>query len=147
MDDAYVPHRHDHYTCMLLEEGELDVLMDGQPLSMQRWTLFISYPDQVHQVLRSKNGKGWYLSFSNHLVDESIRSTLDHSIADIVSVILNAEEFKWYSALITSMLHLPAINHSAHSEVARLLLEAFLAQALQTQHNYLQISRAGTSKL
>lgn len=129
MGDEYVPHRHDHYSCMLLEEGELDVLLDAQPLSMQKWTLFISYPDQVHQVLRSKQGKGWYLY---HLVDESIRNTLDHSIAEVVSVTLNAEEFKWYSSLITSMLHLPAINLTVHAEVAQPLLQAFLAQALLT---------------
>lgn len=132
MEDEYVPHRHDHYTCMLLEEGELDVLLDAQPLTMQKWTLFISYPDQVHQVLKSKKGKGWYLSFSNHLIDESVRNTLDQSIAEIVSVTLNAEEFKWYSSLIISMQNLPLINHMAHSEVARPLLEAFLAQALLT---------------
>ncbi len=129
-DGSFHPHRHDHYTCMLLEHGEVDVLLDFENFKMSARTLFISYPGQVHQVLSSKNGNGWYLSFDDALIDNTVRNSLNSSLAEKISVTLGHREFKWFINLINSMRDLGEINDFPPHEVEHLLLSAFVSQAI-----------------
>ncbi|MFC3157321.1 AraC-type DNA-binding protein [Chryseobacterium arachidis] len=127
--DAYQPHRHDHYTCMLLETGELEVLLDFEHFVMPAKTLFISPPDQVHQVLNHSVASGWYISFENHLIEESMRARLDQSLAEIISVTLSEKEYGWFRSVIFSLLQLKDFNITPYREVEQPLLSAFIAQA------------------
>lgn len=129
MEDAFLPHRHDHYTCMLLESGELEVLLDFEHFTMPARTLFISPPGQVHQVLHSIDASGWYLSFENHLIEESLRVGLDQCLAEIISVELSGEEYEWFTIVISSLIKLSSLNNGSFKEVQQPLLSAFIAQA------------------
>ncbi|WP_449398994.1 AraC family ligand binding domain-containing protein [Chryseobacterium wanjuense] len=46
MIKALAPHRHDHYTCMLIETGTLEVLFDCRHLAMSPGTFLFLLPDR-----------------------------------------------------------------------------------------------------
>lgn len=127
--DALHPHRHDHYTCMLIENGELEVLLDFEHFIMPAKTLFISPPWQVHQVLKTSHGTGWYVSFENDLIEASVRSTLDKCLEEIISVELTQVEFNWFKSLLLSIMSLDKLNTTPYKDVSHPLLSAFVAQA------------------
>ncbi|MGN7888420.1 hypothetical protein [Dyadobacter sp. 22481] len=64
-------------------------MLDFQPVTVKPRMLFISYPGQVHQVISSLGGAGWYVSFDSRLIDEPIRSTLDESVTEVLAVLLS----------------------------------------------------------
>ncbi|KQS53273.1 MAG: helix-turn-helix domain-containing protein [Flavobacterium sp.] len=127
--DALHPHRHDHYTCMLIEDGALEVLLDFEHFIMPAKTLFISPPWQVHQVLSVSKGSGWYISFENNLIEVSVRATLDKCLEEMISVGLTDLEFDWFKSVIQSIMALEEINSTTYKDVSHPLLSAFVAQA------------------
>ena len=127
--DALHPHRHDHYTCMLIENGELEVLLDFEHFIMPAKTLFISPPWQVHQVLKTSHCNGWYVSFENDLIESSVRYTLDKCLEEIISVELTEVEFEWFKSLLLSIMSLEELNKIPYKDVSHPLLSAFVAQA------------------
>lgn len=137
--DAVHPHRHDHYTGMLIENGEVEVLLDFEPFKMPAGTLFISPPYQVHQVNKSSKASGWYFSFENDLIEESVRATLDKSLEEIISVKLTVKEFDWFKSMLLSIIALEHINQTGYKDVSHPLLSAFVAQGglcYQSKHQF-----------
>lgn len=130
--EAFKPHRHDHYTCLLLEKGKIDIMLDFQPVTIKPRMLFISYPGQVHQVISSLGGAGWYVSFDSRLIDEPIRSALDESVTEVMAVLLSQTEDAWFKKSIGLMLQLEELNKGADLSriVIHALLKAFVYQAM-----------------
>jgi len=127
--DALQPHRHDHYTGMLIENGEVEVLLDFETYVMPSSTLFISPPWQVHQIHKASLANGWYFSFENDLIQESVRTTLDKSLEEIMAIKLTNTEFHWFKSIIISIISLEDINQMTYKDVSHPLLSAFIAQA------------------
>lgn len=130
MVKAIHPHRHDHYTCMLIETGPLEVLFDFEHLIMPAGTLFVSPPGQVHQVLNTLGATGYYLSFESHHIAESAQASLDKSLAETMLVALSGSEHEWFRSIIGSMIKLQDLNDFSYREVEQPLLSAFVAQAV-----------------
>lgn len=130
--EAFKPHRHDHYTCLLLEKGKIDIMLDFRPVTIKPKMLFISYPGQVHQVISSLGGAGWYISFDSRLIDEPIRSTLDESVTEVLAVLLSQTEDAWFKKSIGLMLQLEELNKGADLNriVTHALLKAFVYEAM-----------------
>ncbi|MET7257840.1 AraC family transcriptional regulator [Dyadobacter fermentans] len=130
--EAFKPRRHDHYTCLLLETGKIDIMLDFQSVTVKPGMLFISYPGQVHQVISSLGGAGWYVSFESRLIDEPIRSTLDESVTEVLAVLLSQTEDTWFKKSIGLMLQLEELNKGAdHNRiVTHALLKAFVYEAM-----------------
>lgn len=127
--DALQPHRHDHYTGMLIEHGEVEVLLDFETYLMPAKTLFISPPWQVHQIHKASQASGWYFSFDNNLIEQSVRATLDKSLEEIMFIELTETEFLWFKSIILSILSLEDLNQMTYKDVSHPLLSAFVAQA------------------
>lgn len=127
--DALQPHRHDHYTGMLIEHGEVEVLLDFETYLMPAKTLFISPPWQVHQIHKASQASGWYFSFENNLIEQSVRATLDKSLEGIMFIELTETEFLWFKSIIMSILSLEDLNQIIYKDVSHPLLSAFVAQA------------------
>lgn len=142
--DALHPHRHDHYTGMLIENGEVEVLLDFEPFKMSARTLFISPPWQVHQVHKASQASGWYFSLENNLIEESVRATLDKSLQEIISIELTEVEFSWFKSLLLSIMSLGEFNITAYKEVSHPLLSAFVAQAGLSDQSKPKCNAAGT---
>jgi len=69
--EAFRLHRSDHYTCLLLETGQIDLLLDFREVTIYAHTLFIFHPGQVHEIVSATDVNGWYLSFNNKLVEDN----------------------------------------------------------------------------
>lgn len=127
---AQKPHRHDHYTCMLVEVGQLEVLFDLDNLTMPAGTLFVCPPHQVHQITKSVGTSGYYISFEGHHLTQSAKDMLDASLNETIILSLSELEHQWFTSILESLKNLDSINITASSEVQQPLLSAFITQTV-----------------
>lgn len=127
---ALNPHRHDHYTCMLVDAGQLEVLFDFEQLIMPAGTLFVCPPHQVHQITTVLGASGYYISFEGHHMTRSAKDMLDASLNETIVLSLSATEQQWFTSILDSLINLDSINYSANKEVQQPLLSAFITQAV-----------------
>ncbi len=143
---ALNPHRHDHYTCMLVGSGTLEVMFDFEHLTMPAGTLFVCPPNQVHQIIKVVGAAGYYISFEGRHLTESAKTALESSLADTWIVPLSGIEYGWFKSTLDSMIILKGLNGGSRMEVEQPLLSAFIAQAaLSFESSMLDdSSKAGT---
>lgn len=68
-----VPHRHDYYTVLLVEQAAGVHFIDYQAYVFSRQQLHFVSPGQVHQVVLNAKPQGWAITFSREfLVENSI---------------------------------------------------------------------------
>ncbi len=127
---ALNPHRHDHYTCMLVEAGQLEVLFDFEQLIMPAGTLFVCPPHQVHQITTVLGASGYYISFEGRHMTRSAKDMLDASLNETLIFSLSAPEQQWFTSILDSLINLDSINKTANKEVQQPLLSAFITQAV-----------------
>ncbi|GAB4039210.1 helix-turn-helix domain-containing protein [Spirosoma jeollabukense] len=96
-----IPHRHDHYTCFFLEEGTTDLNIDFQPVTINKTSLLVSYPGQIHQVSSAHQCRGWILLFDAKLIDETARGLLEQSLSIVTLVAINEVENEWFRTILT----------------------------------------------
>lgn len=128
--NAQNPHRHDHYTCMLVDVGQLEVLFDFDSLTMPAGTLFVCPPHQVHQITNSAGTSGYYISFEGHHISQSAKDNLDASLNETIILSLTALEQQWFTSILDSLKNLDRINNTASNGVQQPLLSAFITQAV-----------------
>jgi len=137
------PHRHEYYSCFLLDKGRVDILVDFKEIIIKSNTLILSYPGQVNQVVASTTVSGWFLSFDSKLVEEAVRNTLEQSLSEVITLALNPKEVSWFKQIIGLMLDLGDVEHEVtyNDQVQHSLLIAFISQATLTyqrrEHNYM----------
>lgn len=127
---ALNPHRHDHYTCMLVEAGQLEVLFDFEQLNMPAGTLFVCPPHQVHQITGTVGASGYYISFEGHHMTKSAKDILDAFLNETIILSLSELEHQWFRSILDSLKNLDNINTTANKEVQKPLLSAFITQAV-----------------
>ncbi|WP_306349590.1 AraC family transcriptional regulator [Flavobacterium sp. '19STA2R22 D10 B1'] len=120
------PHRHDHYTCILLESGTVELLVDFKLILLSQNVLLFSSPGQVHQFITSTKSSGWMLSFDNKLVDDVARMTLEQSLSEIILLPLEEEDSDWYSRL------LELLDQTFNEEKASVFRNPVINSLLQT---------------
>lgn len=130
---ALNPHRHDHYTCMLVDAGQLEVVFDFEQLIMSAGTLFVCPPHQVHQITTVLGASGYYISFEGHHMTRSAKDMLDASLNETLILPLSAPEQQWFTSILHALINLDSINNTANKEVQQPLLSAFIAQAVICQ--------------
>lgn len=126
---ALNPHRHDHYTCMMVESGTLEVLFDFEHLTMPAGTLFVCPPNQVHQIIKILGAAGYYISFEDRHLTDSVKAMLESSLAETWIVPLTSAEHQWFKTILDSMMKLKDMNGGPRKEVEQPFLSAFIAQA------------------
>ena len=68
-----VPHRHDYYTVLFVEEAAGKHVIDFKTYSFGKREVYFVGPGQVHQVAASRPPKGWVFTFSrDFLVQNNI---------------------------------------------------------------------------
>lgn len=130
--EGFIPHRHDHYSCFLAEQGAVDMRLDFQPLQLTAGSLLVSYPGQVHQVEAPQAFQGWMLVADAKLVAQHTRSRLEQSVPSPALLQLTPAEQAWFRHLF-QMLHDAADPQHAslfHAEASHSLLNAGIAQAV-----------------
>ncbi|MCD9855518.1 AraC family transcriptional regulator [Epilithonimonas sp. JDS] len=127
---ALSPHRHDHYTCMLIEADKLEVVFDFKHLTMPVGTLFISPPGQVHQILETLSATGYYLSFESRHIGRMAQTSLDNLLEETLIIALSNNERHWFRTIFESIMKLQDLNDTPYRQVEKPLLSAFIEQAV-----------------
>lgn len=66
-----VPHRHDYYTMLLIEQAEGTHIIDYNTYLFGSQEVYFVAPGQVHQVNLSVAPKGWVITFSRDFLAEN----------------------------------------------------------------------------
>lgn len=129
--EASVPHRHDHYCCFFVENGHMDFMIDFQPVIINKQSMLISYPGQVHEVVKHQTCNGWVLAFDAKLVNENAKLIIEESLTKVALISLDDEENDWFKKLF-ELIH-SVINTDKQAmfqpQLIRSLLDSFIYQA------------------
>lgn len=87
-----VPHRHDFYYCVLVDKGNMEMVVDFKKVMLIEQTLFLSYPGQIHQINSAKLECGWFLAFDPSMLDERLKNILDQCLSEIILTPLSPEQ-------------------------------------------------------
>ena len=68
---ADVPHRHDYYTVILIEQAAGEHLVDYQTYTFQPLEVYFISPGQVHQVVARTKPQGWVFTISRDFLVEN----------------------------------------------------------------------------
>jgi len=98
--DFHEPHRHEHYICILVEKGYIENSVDFRKTIIRKNSLFVSYPGQVHQLVKSTGVTGWVLAIDNKLVDDTISSILQQSLSEVINLELGPGESRWFKNIL-----------------------------------------------
>ncbi|MFH6951041.1 AraC family transcriptional regulator [Flavobacterium sp. FlaQc-51] len=98
--DFHEPHRHEHYICILVEKGFIENSVDFRKTIIRKNSLFVSYPGQVHQLLKSTSVTGWVLAIDNKLVDDNVSSILQQLLSEVINLELGSGESKWFKNIL-----------------------------------------------
>ncbi|WP_159470229.1 AraC family ligand binding domain-containing protein [Dyadobacter sp. 3J3] len=129
--EASVPHRHGHYCCFFVEKGNLDFMIDFQLVLIKKQSILISYPGQVHEVVKHQTGNGWVLAFYAKLVNENARLIIEESLTKVALIDLNDEENDWFKKLFELINSVINTEKQAmfQPQLIRSLLDSFIYQA------------------
>ena len=115
-------HRNDHYICLLLASGGVELLIDFKKVHVSRDTLAFLIPGQIQRVVKFHNkSKGWILFLDNKLVDEHVRLMIEDTLHKGPLLPLSKTDNDWYVRYFELLsqtyhdgsfgnLHKPAVN-------------------------------------
>lgn len=98
-----VPHRHDHYSCILTDQGATDITVDFQPLHLTASTLLVSLPGQVHRVSPPQQFQGWMLLADAKLINAATRRRLEQASARPKLLHLAPAQLAWFHHLLQAL--------------------------------------------
>lgn len=127
---ALHPHRHDHYTCMMIEAGQLEVVFDFKQLVMPVGTFFICPPGQVHQIVNTIGATGYYISFESRHTSVAAQTSLDNLLEETLLIALSTDEHNWFRTIIDSIIKLQNLNNGTYTQVQEPLLSAIVEQSV-----------------
>ena len=132
--EVAVPHRHDHYSYFFIERGNVDLLVDFQPVHLAAPALLVSCPGQIHQLGAQTDYHGlagWMLAADAKLISPQARSRIEQSRIGAAQLPLAANEADWFRHVFHALHAAAAVSHSSllHTEGLHALLNACLCQA------------------
>ncbi|WEK36338.1 MAG: helix-turn-helix domain-containing protein [Candidatus Pseudobacter hemicellulosilyticus] len=93
------PHRHDHYTCFLIERGTVDFALDFQPMRIDTTVLGVSCPGQVHQFLGAAGAEGWIFFFEPKWMHAQAREAIEERMGPAPMVAIDKATHDWFVQL------------------------------------------------
>ena len=82
--DLAQAHRHDFYYCVLLDEGAMELEVDLEKIQLEDYSVFLSYPGQVHQIKNAWLKRGWFLAFDPSRLDTRLAEVMDQCLAEVI---------------------------------------------------------------
>lgn len=128
--EAVIPHRHDHYSCFLVEQGQLEMMVDFQPVRLSPATLLVSHPGQIHQLGTVQDFQGWVLLTKASWLHAHLRDAIEQSHTNVCLLQLTKAQYAWFNHLLNA-LYESADTQSpplVRTEVIPSLLNAWLGQ-------------------
>ena len=97
MDDISKLHRNDHYICILLTRGKVEVLVDFKKVYVAQHALLFLLPGNIQRAVKfNSDSQGWILFLDNKLVDEQARLMIDGSMVKSPALSLSESDFQWF---------------------------------------------------
>lgn len=128
-----VPHRHDYYTILLIEEAQGEHLIDYKAVPFQPLEVHFVSPGQVHQVALKSKPCGWVFTFSrDFLVENNIPESfitninLFQAFGDTPPLHLDQDTFDRLLAIIRQMEECLSPKLTYRTRALGALLQLFL---------------------
>lgn len=74
------PHRDDHFTLLVILSGRVDLMVDFEPVRIAKPAFFLIAPEQIHQLVRMDNAKGWLVNVETAALPDDLRIAIDSYI-------------------------------------------------------------------
>jgi len=87
--DMTTPHRHDYYSLILIETGQVNMTVDFQAVDLTSSSMLILRPGQVHQTNSWEGVSGWIMFFDGKKVDYNARYAIEQSLQNTIVVKLD----------------------------------------------------------
>lgn len=104
LNERTLPHKHDYYTCLFVEKGSIEILVDLEKITIGQNTLHILFPGQVHQFIKASPLTAYYLSLGSLLTSEEVRNVLEQSLAEEIIIQFTERESQWFRSLLDLMV-------------------------------------------
>lgn len=130
---ADVPHRHDYYTVLFIEEAIGSHYVDFKEYPFSKQEVYFVGPGQVHQVVLTEKPRGWVFTFStDFLVENNIPESfisnirLFKSFGEAPPIKIDTNTFEHLSGIVAEMqaCSVPVLRYSNRALGA--LLQLFL---------------------
>ncbi|MEI8271517.1 MAG: helix-turn-helix transcriptional regulator [Paludibacter sp.] len=144
MDDIYrsthgapdVPHRHDYYSIVFIENGEGVHIVDFTEYKIEDHTIYFIQPGQMHQVIFTTEPVGWVITFTEQfLISNSISEKMINDIylfndyGQSPPLPIYERDLPVYKSLIEQMNFFSSSLESYTLEAVGSLLKLFLIQS------------------
>ena len=128
-----IPHRHDYYTVLLIEEATGNHIIDFVEFEFGNQEVHFVAPGQVHQVMLKQRPKGWFFTFSrDFLVENNIPETfisninLFQPIGSSPPLLLDNKSYKKLEAIVNDMIMCSPSDLTYSRRALGALLQLFL---------------------
>lgn len=140
-NELSLPHKHDYYTCLFVEKGNIDILVDLEINTIGENTLHILSPGQVHQFIKASPLTAYYLSLDCLLASEEVRNVLERSLAEKIIIKFNERESQWFRSLLDLMIMSKKEKSDINAHDLNILTIQALATSFIIQATYLYQAR------
>ncbi|WP_207515671.1 helix-turn-helix domain-containing protein [Longitalea luteola] len=98
INDVSKLHRNDHYICLFLISGKVELIVDFKEVQITGQKLAFLIPGQIQRVVKFNNkSKGWILFLDNKLVEEHARSMIEDSLHKGPLLLLSKSHLDWFT--------------------------------------------------
>lgn len=131
--ESDVPHRHDYYTVLFVQEGYGTHVVDFKTYEFGSNQVFFVAPGQIHQVNTLERPKGWVITFSrDFLIENSIPETflqninLFRSFGDTPPIVIDEQNLGKLDNILAQMEECFPLRDSHRNRALGALLQLFL---------------------
>ena len=103
--DTSRAHRHDYHLLFLLADGSVEMYVDGKLISMQRSSLLLVSPSQVHHFVAMKDISGWVMALDGKILDPKTNAVLEESATEGSFFKLDDADFNFFDHCLSGIYH------------------------------------------
>lgn len=131
-----VPHRHDYYSIIFIEQGSGEHVVDFTTYTIENQTIYFLLPQQMHQVIMHSEPRGWAITFTeqfllrNAIPDKMINDLyLFNDYGQSPPLPVRDRDLPVYVSLIEQMMHFAQSIDHYKLEAVGSLVKLFLIQS------------------
>ncbi|EDM37800.1 transcriptional regulator, AraC family protein [Pedobacter sp. BAL39] len=103
--DTSRAHRHDYHLLFLLTGGSVEMYVDGQLISMEKSSLLLISPSQVHHFVGMKDISGWVMALDGKILDSKTNSVIQESATKISFFKLSKADLDFFGNCLSNVYH------------------------------------------
>jgi len=141
-------HRDDHYIFMILEEGDVDLMIDFQVFPLRPSSIMVIQPGQVHAYKSGVPLRGWFVAMDALMMGEMVKKSLEENIIEpqprqvsgaVLQELIEIARILYHHSQQESYLFQATVIHSLAAAFVSLFTASYVAVASAGPEN---LSRA-----